>query len=220
MSKRDGRAVGVAYAAMHAPNEGAEWERLFWLVFERTSNPIVLLDDQRRVVDVNDAALSLFGVDGKRDLIGSSIDESIRDEEREQAARDWEAFLQSGEYTGIRVLLRADATEVQVDFAARLADIGGRRLAIYVIATDDPACEPSVALADKLPLRTREREVVTLIALGLDTAEIAEKLYISPSTVRTHVRNAMARLGAHTRAQLVAKVLCAEHAIHPSRISG
>lgn len=205
---------------MHAPNEGAEWERLFWLVFERTSNPIVLLDDHRRIVDVNDAVLSLFGVDDKRDLIGSSIEESIRAEEREQAARDWEAFLRSGEYTGSRVLLRADAAEVRVDFAALLADVGGRRLAIYVIATDDPACEPSAGLADKLPLRSREREVVTLIALGLDTAEIAEQLYISPSTVRTHVRNAMARLGAHTRAQLVAKVLCAENAIHPSRISG
>ena len=205
---------------MHAPNDGGEWERLFWLVFERTSNPIVLLDDRRRVVDVNDAALSLLGVDHKHELIGKSIEDSIRPEEREQAARDWEAFLQSGDYMGKRVLLRADGAEVQVDFAARLADIGGRRLAIYVIAADDPACEPSAGLANKLPLRSREREVVTLIALGLDTAEIAEKLYISPSTVRTHVRNAMARLGAHTRAQLVAKVLCAERAIHPSSLGG
>jgi PAS domain S-box-containing protein len=205
---------------MHAPNEGAEWERLFWLVFERTSNPIVLLDDQRCIVDVNDPAISLFGVGGKRELTGRSIEDSIRPEEREQATRDWEASLQAGEYTGKRVLIRADGSEVQVDFAARLAVIGGRRLAIYVVATDDPACEPSAELANKLPLRSREREVVTLIALGLDTAEIAEKLYISPSTVRTHVRNAMARLGAHTRAQLVAKVLCAEHAIHPSRLSG
>jgi DNA-binding CsgD family transcriptional regulator len=46
------------------------------------------------------------------------------------------------------------------------------------------------------------------------------QLVISAETVRTHVRNAMARLGAHTRAQLVAKVLCAEHAIHPSRLGG
>ena len=184
-----GERSGVAYGGMHAPNEAAEWEQLFWLVFERTSNPIVLLDDQRRIVDVNDPALSLFGVDHKRGLIGKSIEDSIRLEEREQAARDWEAFLQSGEYTGTRVLIRADRTDVQVDFAARLAEIDGRRLAIYVIVADDPACVPSAGLTDKLPLRSREREVVTLIALGLDTAEIAEKLYISPSTVRTHVRN-------------------------------
>jgi PAS domain S-box-containing protein len=205
---------------MHAPDDAGEWERLFWLVFERTSNPIVLLDDERRVIDVNDAGLSLLGVDDKHELIGKSIEDSIRPQEREQAARDWKAFLQSGEYMGTRVLLQADGTDVPVDFAARLGDVGGRRLAIYVIAADDPACAPSAGLANKLPLRSRGREVVTLIALGLDTAEIAEKLYISPSTVRTHVRNAMARLGAHTRAQLVAKVLCAEHAIHPSRLGG
>jgi PAS domain S-box-containing protein len=204
---------------MGAPNEGAEWMRLFWLVFERTSNPIVLLDDQRRIVEVNDAALSLLAVEDKRELIGEAIEQSIRPEEREQAVQDWEASLHSGEYTGRRVLLRADGTEMPVDFAARQADIGGRRLAMYVIAADEPGYKPSAKLADQLPLRSREREVVTLIALGLDTAEIAEKLYISPSTVRTHVRNAMARLGAHTRAQLVAKVLVAEKAMHPAHLA-
>jgi PAS domain S-box-containing protein len=205
---------------MYAPGDGGEWERLFWLVFERTSNPIVLLDDQRRIVDVNEAAVSLLGPAEKVELIGKSIDESIAPEEREQAVRDWEASMHSGEYTGKRMLLRADGTEVPVDFAARLADISGRRLSMYVVAGNDPAVKPSARMADQLPLRSREREVVTLIALGLDTAEIAERLYISPSTVRTHVRNAMARLGAHTRAQLVAKVLCAEQAMHPAHLAG
>jgi PAS domain S-box-containing protein len=209
---------GVAYEAMGAPDEGAEWMRLFWLVFERSSNPIVLLDDQRRIEDLNGAALALFGVESKDALVGKVIDESISPEEREQAVRDWESSVHSGEYTGKRVLLRADGTEVPVDFAARLADIGERRLTMYVVAAHDADYRPSASLADNLPLRSREREVVTLIALGLDTDEIAERLYISPSTVRTHVRNAMGRLGAHTRAQLVAKVLCAEKAIHPAHL--
>jgi PAS domain S-box-containing protein len=211
---------GVAYEPMGVPNEGAEWMRLFWLVFERTSNPIVLLDGERRIDDLNNAALSLFGVADKGELLGKLIDDSISPAEREQAVRDWEGSVHSGEYTGKRVLLRADGTEVPIDFAARLADIGERRLTIYVVAAHDAAYKPSAQLADNLPLRSREREVVTLIALGLDTDEIAERLYISPSTVRTHVRNAMGRLGAHTRAQLVAKVLCAEKAIHPAHLAG
>jgi PAS domain S-box-containing protein len=201
---------------MRAPSEGAGWERLFWLVFERTSNPIVLLDDRRRVVELNDAARSLFGVVEKRALIDKSIEDSILPAERADAAREWQTFLQSGEYTGTRALVRADGTEVQVDFAARLAVIGGRRLAIYVVAGDDPAYEPAAELANRLPLTTREREVVTLIALGHDTAEIAKELHISPETVRTHVRNAMARLGARTRAQLVAITVCSEHTVHSS----
>jgi DNA-binding CsgD family transcriptional regulator len=49
--------------------------------------------------------------------------------------------------------------------------------------------------------------VVTLIALGHDTSQIADGLLVSPETVRTHVRNAMSKLGARTRAQLVAIAL-------------
>jgi PAS domain S-box-containing protein len=203
---------------MQVRDQGAGWERLFWLVFERTSNPIALLDDERRIVDVNDAALSLFG-GAKQELVGSSMADSVRPDERSVAAIEWEAFLRSGEYSGTRVLVRADGSEVQIDFAARLAIIGGRRLAIYVAAADDPECTPTSVLAGELPLTSREREIVTLIALGRDTAEIAEELHISPETVRTHVRNAMSRLGAHTRAQLVAIVLCTEKAMHRPRLA-
>jgi hypothetical protein len=38
--------------------------------------------------------------------------------------------------------------------------------------------------------------------------------------VRTHVRNAMSKLGARTRAHLVAIVLCSEHAVHVPCIEG
>jgi PAS domain S-box-containing protein len=211
------QAVGVACGMMHAASEAVGWERLFWLVFERTSNPIALLDDQRRIVDVNDAGLALFGGE-RRDLIGMSIAESIRPEERERAASDWQAFLQSGEYSGIRALIKADGSEVQIEFAARMASIGERRLAIYVAARDDLSDSSATAPAGELPLTSREREVVTLIALGRDTSEIAERLHISPETVRTHVRNAMSRLGAHTRAQLVAIALCTDQAFHSEHL--
>jgi PAS domain S-box-containing protein len=202
---------------VHVQREDGGWGRLFWLVFERTSNPIVLLDDERRIIEVNDAALALFG--GERDeLIGMSIADSIRPEERPRAASEWQTFLGSGEYSGTRALLRADGSEVQIDFAARLALVGGRRLAIYVATSEDPADAPTEAPAGELPLTSREREVVTLIALGRDTAQIAERLHISPETVRTHVRNAMSRLGAHTRAQLVAIALCTDRAFHSEHL--
>jgi len=53
-------------------------------------------------------------------------------------------------------------------------------------------------------LTARERSVIALIAIGQATGEIAETLHVSPSTVRSHVRNSMSKLQAHTRAQLVA----------------
>jgi DNA-binding CsgD family transcriptional regulator len=57
------------------------------------------------------------------------------------------------------------------------------------------------------PLSRREREVFELLADGLSGAEIAERLVLSPETVRTHIRNGMAKLGASTRSQAVAIAL-------------
>lgn len=52
-------------------------------------------------------------------------------------------------------------------------------------------------------LTVREREVVSLVAEGLNNHEIGERLYVSPATARTHVSRAMIKLGARDRAQLV-----------------
>jgi DNA-binding NarL/FixJ family response regulator len=52
-------------------------------------------------------------------------------------------------------------------------------------------------------LTEREREVMALVAEGLSNDEIAERLYVSPMTAKTHVSRAMTKLGARDRAQLV-----------------
>ncbi|WP_330457334.1 response regulator transcription factor [Streptomyces sp. NBC_00820] len=52
-------------------------------------------------------------------------------------------------------------------------------------------------------LTSREREVLVQVAAGLSNDEIAERLEVSPLTVKTHVNRAMAKLGARDRAQLV-----------------
>ncbi|MER7624191.1 response regulator transcription factor [Streptomyces sp. NPDC126503] len=52
-------------------------------------------------------------------------------------------------------------------------------------------------------LTAREREVLVLVAGGLSNDEIAERLDVSPLTVKTHVNRTMAKIGARDRAQLV-----------------
>ncbi|PNG18175.1 response regulator [Streptomyces cahuitamycinicus] len=73
------------------------------------------------------------------------------------------------------------------------------------LATDDPAdggSDPS--RAERLDsLTVREREVLVQVAGGHSNDEIAERLEVSPLTVKTHVNRAMAKLGARDRAQLV-----------------
>ena len=55
-------------------------------------------------------------------------------------------------------------------------------------------------------LTPREHQVVSLVAEGLTNAEIAQKLWISPGTVRRHLENVFAKLGVHTRTGAVARV--------------
>lgn len=53
------------------------------------------------------------------------------------------------------------------------------------------------------PLSEREREILSLLDGPLSTPEIAEKLFVSANTVRTHVRNIYGKLGAHSRSGAV-----------------
>jgi len=52
-------------------------------------------------------------------------------------------------------------------------------------------------------LTQREREMLSLVAVGLSNDDIAERLYLSPSTVKTHINRAMTKLDVRDRAQLV-----------------
>jgi DNA-binding NarL/FixJ family response regulator len=62
---------------------------------------------------------------------------------------------------------------------------------------------PGVVPAELDSLTDREREIVTLVALGSSNQDIADRLFLSPLTVKTHVNRAMAKLGVRDRAQLV-----------------
>jgi PAS domain S-box-containing protein len=123
------------------------WERLFWLVFERTSNPVVLLDENRKIVRINDPGVRLLGRPRER-LLGTSLADNVLPSERPRSDEEWQAFLENGEYSGTRDLVRGDGSEVQVNFAARLADVDGERRALYVMMVgSEPEIPPAPSAA-------------------------------------------------------------------------
>jgi DNA-binding NarL/FixJ family response regulator len=71
---------------------------------------------------------------------------------------------------------------------------------IEEFATHAKEPQPTEGLEE---LTAREREVMALVAAGLSNDEIAERLFVSPATAKTHVSRAMVKLGARDRAQLV-----------------
>ena len=66
-----------------------------------------------------------------------------------------------------------------------------------------PARDDRPAPATLDALTAREREVLTLVARGWSNAEIAERLYLSPATAKTHVGRLLTKLQARDRTQLV-----------------
>jgi DNA-binding NarL/FixJ family response regulator len=77
------------------------------------------------------------------------------------------------------------------------AGVAGRLVAALVDRTGAPI------VPERDGLTGREREVLTLIAKGLSNAEIAEALFVGQSTVKTHINNAFAKIGATNRADAV-----------------
>lgn len=76
-----------------------------------------------------------------------------------------------------------------------------RRLIAAFTHTRNHGSLPDLAIVDLLT--ERERQAVELVAEGMSNEEIAERWYVSQTTVRSHVSRAMTKLRARDRAQLV-----------------
>jgi PAS domain S-box-containing protein len=185
------------------------WAALFWEAFRRSRNGMVLADEERRHVEVNGAYLSLLGYK-RRDLIGRPTYELVAGGPL-LSAQEWRALLDRSHFTATADLIAADGHRVAVQFAGHPEVVTGQHLVLFVIIKAGRAGRPhhdvTPPRADCAALSKRELEVVQLLALGLTGPEVAQELHLAHNTVRTHVRNAMAKAGARSRAQLVAKAL-------------
>lgn len=172
-------------------------------LFERSLNPMLIADDERRYVDANTAAC-LFLRASQEAICELRVDDLTAPELRPRLEGVWSAFLQ-GRLVGQSVpceLRLPDGASVQVDIGSIPHVEPGRHLAVIVFPAAralnerlDHALPPA-----SVALTKREREILTLVALGKTGVQIAGELFLSPATVQTHVANALIKLGAKNRA--------------------
>jgi len=118
---------------------------------------------------------------------------------------DLDEYVYGALKAGARGFLLKDAGPDMLVQAIEAAASGDALIAPSVTARLLSAfadAEPSDTKAPREPLTQREEEVLCTVAQGHSNAEIAEALYISLSTVKSHVSKLMAKLGARNRVEL------------------
>ena len=112
-------------------------------------------------------------------------------------------------YTGRATHAPGRAEEAPDGFASKVGSPAELLAAIRDVAAGGAPSDSRVQAPAPTPpseplLTPREREITALLALGHNGEEIAIELFLSKHTVRTHIRNAMTRAEAKTRAHLIA----------------
>jgi DNA-binding CsgD family transcriptional regulator len=158
-----------------------------------------------------------------------SLDEQAERLFTELAGTAWGSDATPHAMTPIRaVVARASAVHEGRDrgpASARLRSASGRWLAVHASCLRGPAGEPGPTaltiepaksaqiapiIVEAYCLTVREQEITRAVARGLSNREIAAELFLSPHTVRDHLKAVFAKVGVASRGELVAK-LFAEH---------
>ena len=168
------------------------------------TTPMVVVDHQRRFVDANPMACEVLGAP-REAILSRRADDFTADVDGFDIERFWFRFMHDGRLNGAYPARRLDGQLRPVVYAATANVVPGLHMAIFAEGTTaEEESHETLLHRPRSRLTPREREVLGLIAGGRTDREIAQRLYLSPATVRTHTSNAMGKFGAHTRAQAVA----------------
>jgi DNA-binding NarL/FixJ family response regulator len=112
-------------------------------------------------------------------------------------------LLTSGLDSGARGYALKDGTQEELTGALQTVADGGT----YVDPRLHSALLSERTTQKQKALSKREREIMDLLAQGLTGEQVAEHLFLSPETIKTHIRNAMNKLEANTRVHAIAIAL-------------
>jgi DNA-binding CsgD family transcriptional regulator len=168
--------------------------------------PMVLANDERRYVAANAAACLLLRLP-EHEVLRLRIDDLTPAEGRSQIEALWTAFMREGVQQGAFMLMMPDGARVQVEYSATANVEPGLHLSILMFPASGRAFRRREDRAARRMLTDRERDVLVMVAMGWGTSGIAAELGVSSSTVETHVRHFLEKLGARNRAHAIALAL-------------
>jgi DNA-binding CsgD family transcriptional regulator len=167
----------------------------FWKLFADSRIPMLILDDEAFYTAANQTACQALARE-RDDIVGRQLGFTTAPEHHRELYGIWTEFRRTGYAVVPWQFLLPDGRPVDVEaIITRDAPEPGSHLTLYW---------QRLRTADGRALSPREQEVTRLLASGLTGEQIAQRLYLSPETVRTHIRNAMSHMRAQTRSQLVA----------------
>ena len=184
---------------------------------------MAVVDNQRRYLAANAAARLLFRL-SLAEFHERRLDDLTPADRLGTMSARWADLMRDRCVCGPYEVRFPDATHLRITYCALADVLPGQHLIVLVPADwpDDelPVCDDGAAPLSHSPLTPREREVLTLVAGGADVPRIARELTIAPTTARTHVRNALRKLGARNRAHAIALAMSAGLIDHLPKSSG
>jgi PAS domain S-box-containing protein len=191
-------------------------------VLDQVDLAVIATNADGVVTTWNARAEALYGW-SRGEALGRHVSELTVPETDQKVAEEIIASLQRGDTWQGSFRLRRKDGSVFTAFVkdSPILDDDGRLIGIVGVSIE--IGEPALAQAIRSmvsdnnnhsgrrtrTLSPREREVLGLLARGLTGEQIAERLVLSPETVRTHIRNAREKLGASTRVEAVTMALIA-----------
>jgi len=116
-------------------------------------------------------------------------------------------LLEQARSAGAAGYLLKDASGTEVVDAVQRALDGQRTISSGVGAAADTVMPDDMEDSDAPHLTDRERQILQMLADGCTPAEVAERLFISPKTVRNHLTKVYDRLGVSSRSQAIVVAL-------------
>lgn len=156
----------------------------------------VAVVDKDMLISYNNAAWNELMGEKRASRLDSEL-KSILIEEKTK----WEPPFSSNGINGEDLLYDLDGEDCRLSFSPLRASAD---MDSWLLQVKPLVLHTMNGLMQEAGLTKREKDACNLIRQGIDAKEIAKRLYISPHTVKTHIKRIHLKLGVHTRAELVA----------------